>query len=152
MKDFTYYLGIANHDILMAKCQNELKDYVASLLCEYDTLRNENTKINQKYLNAVSYYEQEKFKVEELKKQLQKKDYGFNVVNEEFRECAEENLKLLNRQLKFIKYLKDEQNKWHYNYDVHNYEYEIEEPTAEELLTTILLKYKEIIGDVEDEK
>lgn len=65
-----------------------------------------------------------------MKKQLQIKDYGFNVVNEEFRECAEENLKLLNRQLKFIKYLEDEIKIGVFPKCVYN---------------TILSKYKEII-------
>lgn len=95
-------------------------------------LQQENEGLNQKYLNAVSDYEQEKFNVEKLKKQLQIKDYDFNVVNEEFRECAEENLKLLNRQLKFIKYLKDEIKIGVFPKCVYN---------------TILSKYKEIIGE-----
>lgn len=54
------------------------------------------------------------------------------------------------QQKEFIKYLEDETSKWHNNYDSYNYEYEIEEPTAEELVNEILQKYKEIIG-VSDE-
>ena len=54
------------------------------------------------------------------------------------------------QQKEFIKYLEDETSKWHNNYDSYNYEYEIEEPTAEELVNEILQKYKEIIG-VNDE-
>lgn len=42
MKDFEYYLRIANRDILMTRNQNELRDYVASLLYEYDELQQEN--------------------------------------------------------------------------------------------------------------
>ena len=51
-----------------------------------------------------------------------------------------------NQQKEFIKYLEEEISKWHYNYDSNNYEYEIEEPTAEELLQTSLSKYQEITG------
>ena len=46
-----------------------------------------------------------------------------------------------NRQKEFINYLENEINKWNYNY-----EYEVEEPTAEELANKILQKYKRIIG------
>ena len=53
--------------------------------------------------------------------------------------------KLENQQKEFIKYLEEEISKWHYNYDSNNYEYEIEEPTAEELLVSALSKYQEII-------
>lgn len=53
---------------------------------------------------------------------------------------------LLAQQKEFIKYLEDETSKWHTNYDSYNYEYEIEEPTAEELVNKILQKYKSIIG------
>lgn len=86
----------------------------------------------------------------ELKKQLEEANkmcelYVKSLYNAELCECK-------NQQKEFIKYLKNERDKWHYNYDNYNYEYEVEEPTAEELLTTILSKYKEIIGGVEDEK
>ena len=68
-------------------------------------------------------------------------------------ELQEDNEKLLSRirgfksqQKEFIKYLEDEISKWHNNYDSYNYEYEVEEPTAEELVNKILQKYKEIVG------
>lgn len=54
------------------------------------------------------------------------------------------------QQKAFIKYLEDETSKWHNNYDSYNCEYEVEEPTAEELANKILQKYKSIIG-VSDE-
>lgn len=50
-----------------------------------------------------------------------------------------------NQQKEFIKYLEDEMSKWHYNYDSYNYEYEVEEPTAEKLVDEILQKYKKNI-------
>lgn len=46
------YLGIAKHDILMANNSEELKSYVASVLCEIDELQQENNKlkmINKEY-------------------------------------------------------------------------------------------------------
>ena len=51
-----------------------------------------------------------------------------------------------NQQKEFIEYLEEEISKWHYNYDSNTYEYELEEPPAEELANKILQKYKEIIG------
>lgn len=57
-----------------------------------------------------------------------------------------------NQQKEFISYLEEEINKWHYNYDSYNFEYEIDEPTAEELVNTIYQRYKEIIGVSNDSK
>ena len=51
-----------------------------------------------------------------------------------------------NQQKEFIEYLENEISKWHYNYDSNTYEYELEEPPAEELLVSALSKYKEITG------
>ena len=56
---------------------------------------------------------------------------------------------LRKQQQEFINYLEDETSKWHNNYDSYNYEYEIEEPTAEELVNEILQKYKEIVNGTE---
>ena len=42
------YLGVANHDIQIANNSDELKSYVASILCEIDELQQEN-----KYLDKV---------------------------------------------------------------------------------------------------
>lgn len=47
MKDFEHYLGIANHDIQMANNHNALKSYVASLLCNYDDLVEENEELKK---------------------------------------------------------------------------------------------------------
>lgn len=82
----------------------------------------------------------------ELKKQVENyKKLGFKYLQDK-------NNNLETQQKKFINYLEDEINKWHYNYDSYNYEYEVEEPTAEELANKILQKYKEIIGDINDKK
>ena len=77
---------------------------------------------------------------QELKKQLENKYEKIGTLTGEL--LYEENTKLINQQKEFIKYLEDEINKWNYNY-----EYEVEEPTAEELANKILQKYKSIIGD-----
>lgn len=77
--------------------------------------------------------------IQELKKQI-----------EDLKEEKQEWINLLdmfkNQQKEFIKYLENEISKWHYNYDSNTYEYELEEPPAEELLVSSLSKYKEIIG------
>ena len=87
----------------------------------------------------------------ELKKQLEE-------INKMIEKCGFVNIEqvalnycgLLVQQKEFIKYLEDKTSKWHNNYDSYNYEYEIEEPTAEELVNEILQKYKEIIGAEDD--
>ena len=45
MNKIENYLGIANHDIQMANDSEELKSYVASILCEIDELQQENKQI-----------------------------------------------------------------------------------------------------------
>jgi hypothetical protein len=82
-----------------------------------------------------------RLKNQELKKQLENyKKLGFKYLQDK-------NNDLETQQKEFIKYLEDEINKWNYNYDSYNYEYEVEEPTAEELANKILQKYKSIIGE-----
>lgn len=82
-----------------------------------------------------------RLKNQELKKQVENyKKLGFKYLQDK-------NNDLETQQKEFIKYLEDEINKWNYNYDSYNYEYEVEEPTAEELANKILQKYKSIIGE-----
>lgn len=45
MNKIENYLDIANHDIQMANNSQELKSYVASILCENDELQQENKQI-----------------------------------------------------------------------------------------------------------
>lgn len=47
MNKIENYLGIANHDIQMANNSQELKSYVASILCENDELQQENEKYKE---------------------------------------------------------------------------------------------------------
>ena len=53
MNKLENYLGIANHDIQMANNSQELKSYVASILCENDELQQE----NQKYKEVIDRLE-----------------------------------------------------------------------------------------------
>lgn len=64
MSKIEKYLGIANHDIQVANNSNELKSYVASILCEIDELQQE----NQKYKEVINKA------IEELKKGLHELD------------------------------------------------------------------------------
>ena len=52
MNKIENYLGIANHDIQMANDSEELKSYVASILCEIDELQQKNQRLQErmKYL------------------------------------------------------------------------------------------------------
>ena len=49
MNKIENYLGVDNHDIKMANNSQELKSYVASILCENDELQQE----NQKYKEVI---------------------------------------------------------------------------------------------------
>lgn len=83
----------------------------------------------------------------ELKKQLKDKTEDYKRMKDNFDSKVDVLTKIEIQQKEFIKYLEDEINKWNYNYDSYNYEYEVEEPTAEELANKILQKYKSIIGE-----
>lgn len=104
-----------------------------------------------------------------LKKQLEdnKNKYNTRLINQiseniepdcedfylaEIEEKSNEYDKLKNRQKEFIEYLENEINKWHHNYDSNTYEYELEEPTAEDYANEILQKYKEIIGGKDENR
>ena len=52
MNKIENYLGIANHDIQMVNDSEELKSYVASILCEIDELQQKNKQLQErmKYL------------------------------------------------------------------------------------------------------
>lgn len=88
---------------------------------------------------------------------LYKQSYRLRKENQDLKEkiillkAAEPMLELKkmienDKSQKFIKYLEDEINKWHSNFDNYDFEYETEEPSSESLLNEILSKYKEIIG------
>jgi hypothetical protein len=83
---------------------------------------------------------------QELKKQLEEKENIACNWKDSCLENAGKIEKLENQQKEFIEYLENEISKWHYNYDSNTYEYELEEPTAEDYANEILQKYKEIIG------
>lgn len=133
------------------------KDMTLMMMWCTEKVKDENKELKKKYENAVADYEKTEFEKEQLnslvnscqeeirrlKKQVEQ--YQEEVCILDMR--TDENIKLINQQKEFIKYLEDEINKWNYNYDSYNYEYEVEEPTAEELANKILQKYKSIIGD-----
>ena len=50
MSKIEKYLGIANHDIQVANNSNELKSYVASILCEIDELQQENQELKDNWI------------------------------------------------------------------------------------------------------
>ena len=59
MNKIENYLGIANHDIQMANNSQELKSYIASILCENDELQQENQKYKEvidKAINNSQYW------------------------------------------------------------------------------------------------
>lgn len=55
MNKIENYLGIANHDIQIANNSDELKSYVASLLCEIDELQQENKRLKEQVVDISNY-------------------------------------------------------------------------------------------------
>ena len=55
MNKIENYLGVANHDIQMANNSQELKSYVASILCENDELQQENEKLKDNWNKLKEY-------------------------------------------------------------------------------------------------
>ena len=99
MNKIENYLGIANHDIQMANNSQELKSYVASILCENDELQQE----NQKYKEVI-------FKIKMIIsariKEYQKKidnEIDMGSQGDHFKICRyEENIKFLKDILKEV--------------------------------------------------
>lgn len=100
MNKIENYLGIANHDIQMANNSQELKSYVASILCENDELQQE----NQKYKEVI-------FKIKMIIsariKEYQKKidnEIDMGSQGDHFKICRyEEKIKFLKDILKEVK-------------------------------------------------
>lgn len=100
MSKIEKYLGVANHDIEMANNSQELKSYVASILCENDELQQE----NQKYKEVI-------FKIKMIIsariKEYQKKidnEIDMGSQGDHFKICRyEENIKFLKDILKEVK-------------------------------------------------
>lgn len=97
MNKIENYLGIANHDIQMANNSQELKSYVASILCENDELQQE----NQKYKELI---EKIKMVISARIKEYQKKidnEIDMGSQGDHFKICRyEENIKFLKDILK----------------------------------------------------
>ena len=100
MNKIENYLGIANHDIQMANNSQELKSYVASILCENDELQQE----NQKYKEVIDNI---KMRISARIKQYQKKidnEIDMGSQGDHFKICRyEENIKFLKDILKEVK-------------------------------------------------
>ena len=99
MNKIENYLDIANHDIQMTNNSQELKSYVASILCENDELQQE----NQKYKEVI-------FKIKMIIsariKEYQKKidnEIDMGSQGDHFKICRyEENIKFLKDILKEV--------------------------------------------------
>lgn len=115
----------------------------------YDKCENMEQLYDKFYYPLLVEYKELKKQVEDYKEQVNKGLYNTCLPYTTGYNKAIKDKEI--QQKEFIKYLEDETSKWHNNYDSYNYEYEIEEPTAEESVNEILQKYKSIIG-VSDEK
>ena len=74
MSKIENYLGIANYDIQIANNSQELKSYVASILCENDELQQENNQLKaekQEWINLLDMFKnQQKEFIEYLKNEI----------------------------------------------------------------------------------
>lgn len=99
MNKIENYLGIANHDIQMANNSQELKSYVASILCENDELQQE----NQKYKEVIDKI---KMIISARIKEYQKKidnEIDMGSQGDHFKICRyEKNIKFLKDILKEV--------------------------------------------------
>lgn len=85
-----------------------------------------------------------KRKNQELKKQLKElEEQSSNAINKQ----VARGIVLINQQKEFITYLENKINDWGSDNDI---DYEVVEPTPQEIFEDVLLKYKKIIG-VKDE-
>lgn len=142
LEDYTkYYIQGSDHYLIP-------KNEFVELFNEMVNWKEESIELNKKYVNAVSDYEITMAEKVELERRLE--EYKNSHYCSFIDTCKSTKIANYNQQKEFIKYLEDETSKWRNNYDSYNYEYEIEEPTAEELVNEILQKYREIIG-VSDE-
>ena len=134
----------------------KLKKKYENAVADYETTMAENKELKKQVEKALNDYcrldAYNRTQQKELKKQLKDKTEDYRRMKDNFDGKVDVLTKIETQQKEFIKYLEDEMSKWHNNYDSYNYEYEVEEPTAEELINKILQKYKEIIGDINDKK
>lgn len=68
MSKIEKYLGIANYDIQVANNSDELKSYVASILCEIDELQQENKQLKDNWVKLKEWLKE----YEELQEKLLK--------------------------------------------------------------------------------
>lgn len=106
--------------------------------------------LKQQYLNAVADYEQEKFNVEELKKQLEDITLCRDIASGHRKEVQDRETILLNQQKEFIEYLEEEMKKninWYNSLSPHDKNYYYKNYADKDgNYMVVLSKYKEIIG------
>ena len=99
MNKIENYLGIANHDIQMANNSQELKSYVASILCENDELQQENQELKKQLENdneQIGY----------LRRSIERKEERIIELQDERIPYTNEYVdKILNQQKEFIEYM-----------------------------------------------
>lgn len=93
------YLGIANHDIQMANNSQELKSYVASILCKNDELQKENKKYKEVIFKIKMIISA---RIKEYQKKIDN-EIDMGSQGDHFKICRyEENIKFLKDILKEV--------------------------------------------------
>ena len=99
MNKIENYLGIANHDIQMANNSQELKSYVASILCENDELQQENKKYKEVIFKIKMIISA---RIKEYQKKIDN-EIDMGSQGDHFKICRyEENIKILKDILKEV--------------------------------------------------
>ena len=99
MNKIENYLGVANHDIQMANNSQELKSYVASILCENDELQQENQKDKEVIFKIKMIISA---RIKEYQKKIDN-EIDMGSQGDHFKICRyEENIKFLKDILKEV--------------------------------------------------
>lgn len=100
MNKIENYLDIANHDIQMANNSQELKSYVASILCENNELQQENKKYKEVIFKIKMIISA---RIKEYQKKIDN-EIDMGSQGDHFKICRyEENIKFLKDILKEVK-------------------------------------------------
>ena len=145
MNKIENYLGIANHDIQMAHDSEELKSYVASILCENDELQQENQELKKQLENDNE-------QIDYLRRSIERKEERIIELQGERIPYTNEYVnKLLNQQKEFIEYMNKTIEELECD-DVDDEEMKGYLIQRIDTFKEILSKYKKIIGDINDKK
>ena len=125
----------------LIKENEKLKEQLEGYKKWYQDELEENFKLSQLWCDS-------KARIAELEKQLEAdEEQSAELINKQVSKGIDLLIKFKTQQKEFIEYLENKINDWSSDDDI---DYEVVEPTPQEIFEDVLLKYKKIIG-VKDE-